>query len=87
METKRALQNNPLEADNRIMESFYKPSETSQHVNLETNEPKYKRQTYHMSPDQVKKIKAYAFYNEVHISEVVRQAIDEFFQKHPLKPD
>jgi hypothetical protein len=97
MATKQALQHNPLEEDTRIMQEFYKPSHRGMHVNQETSIPVYKRQTYHMRPDHIKQIKAYAFYNERQISdafynerqisEVVRQAIDEFFHRHPMKID
>ncbi len=79
-----AIGNDPLEENTRIMQEFYKPSQTSKQVNLKTGGPKYIRQTYHLRKDQIKKIKAYAFYNEIHISEVVRQAMDEFFSTHPV---
>lgn len=41
----------------------------------------YKRQTYHLRSDQIKKIKEYAFFNEIDRSAVVRQALDKFIGK------
>ena len=38
------------------------------------------RQTYHLEKDLIKKIKAYAYWKRLKISEVVNQALREFFK-------
>ncbi|MFH1238814.1 MAG: hypothetical protein V1653_01730 [bacterium] len=39
------------------------------------------RQTYHMSHDNVEKVKKYAYIERLKISEVVNKALEEFFEK------
>ena len=43
---------------------------------------RYKRATFHLLPGQIKDIKAIAFYSDKDISEVVREALQEYIFKH-----
>jgi len=44
-----------------------------------------KRQTYHMRIDLIPKIKEYAYFEKVDISDVVNEAIDRFLKKYRPK--
>lgn len=39
------------------------------------------RQTYHLSHDNIEKVKKYAYIERLKISEVVNKALEEFFEK------
>lgn len=54
----------------------------NKHTRQQVNQPApYKRQTYHLRSDQIRKIKEYAFFNDTEHSEVVRRALDKFLGK------
>ena len=44
--------------------------------------PKTLRQTYHLSLDNIEKIKRYAYIERLKISEVVNKALVEFFRNN-----
>jgi len=63
-----------------------KESPVEGQVDKSTRKQEYKRKTYYFRPDQIQNIRAYSFYNELDKSEVVRRAIDEFFERNPITP-
>lgn len=44
-----------------------------------------KRQTYHMRADLIPKLKEYAYFEKVNISDVVNKAIERFLKGYKLK--
>jgi phage FluMu protein Com len=61
---------------------------TSKHnkpLTLTQEEQNKKRQTYHMRVDLIPKIKEYAYFEKVDISDVVNDAIDKFLKGYKPK--
>jgi len=50
-----------------------------------TSKQVYKRATFHLYPDQIKQIKVIAFHKDKDISEVVREALNDYISKHVNK--
>ena len=61
-----------------------KPKPDDESKNLETKKSRkiYQQGNFQLFPEHTKKIRLYAAKNSMKISEVVRAALDEFFDKH-----
>ena len=64
---------------NKFTSKHNKPSVSTQEEQIK------KRQTYHIRIDLIPKIKEYAYFEKVDISEVVNTAIQNFLKEYKLK--
>lgn len=64
---------------NKFIGKHYKPSVSTQ------KEQNKKRQTYHMRADLIPKIKEYAYFEKVDISNVVNEGVDKFLRGYKPK--
>ena len=63
-----------------------KPTTEDDSRNIETKKPRniYEQGNFQLFPEQNRKIRVYAAQNKLKVSEVVRKALDEFFEKEGL---
>ena len=59
-----------------------KPDEKSKNLETKKSRKIYQQGNFQLFPEHTKRIRLYAAQNNMKISEVVRAALDEFFEKH-----
>ena len=61
-----------------------KTEEDSRNIETKKNRNLYEQGNFQLFPEQNKKIRVYAAQNKMKVSEVVRRALDAFFEKEGL---
>ena len=66
-----------------ITKASTKPKKEDDSRNIESKKPRniYEQGNFQLFPEQNRKIRVYAAQNKLKVSEVVRRALDEFFEK------
>jgi hypothetical protein len=68
-----------------ITKASSKPKEEdSRNIETKKNRTLYEQGNFQLFPEQNKKIRVYAAQNKMKVSEVVRRALDAFFEKEGL---